>query len=107
MLVGTYNPYPTVLPPPGGDRDLAALNSLLASTAAAVPGASFANSEPSFNPSILLGGPETLDLPTVCAFTAMCPGGRFNPASPRADIHPTKLGYTVMAVNVLFDWALH
>jgi hypothetical protein len=27
----------------------------------------------------------------------MCPGGVFNPASPEADIHPTKAGCAAMA----------
>jgi hypothetical protein len=27
----------------------------------------------------------------------MCPGGVFNPASPNADIQPTKAGYAAMA----------
>jgi lysophospholipase L1-like esterase len=104
VLIGLYNPYPTVLPPPGGDKTTAALNAVLASVAASVPGASFANPEPPFNPTVLTGTPESGDLPTICAFTAMCPGGTFNPASPNADIHPTKLGYAVMAgvVGVTF-----
>jgi lysophospholipase L1-like esterase len=97
VLIGLYNPYPTVLPAPGGDQTTAALNTALAGVAAAVPGTSFANPEPPFNPSIVTGLPEATDLPTICAFTAMCPGGTFNPASPNADIHPTKLGYGVMA----------
>jgi lysophospholipase L1-like esterase len=97
VLLGLYNPYPTVLPAPGGDKTTAALNAALQSVAAAVPGTSFANPELAFNPSILVGAPETADLPTICAFTAMCPGGTFNPTSPNADIHPTTLGYGVMA----------
>jgi lysophospholipase L1-like esterase len=104
VLIGLYNPYPTVLPAPGGDRTTAALNTALASVAAAVPGTSFANPEPPFNPSIVIGAPETVDLPTICAFTAMCPGGTFNPTSPNADIHPTTLGYAVMAGVVEVDF---
>jgi lysophospholipase L1-like esterase len=107
VLIGLYNPYPTVLPAPGGDATTAALNAALASVAAAVPGASFANPEPLFNTSIVTHGPETTDLPTICAFTAMCPGGTFNPASPNADIHPTKLGYGVMAGVVGADFLAH
>ena len=107
VLIGLYNPYPTVLPAPGGDKTTAALNAALASVAAAVPGASFANPEPPFNPSILAGAPETVDLPTICAFTAMCPGGTFNPTSPLADIHPTTLGYGVMAGVVGVDFFTH
>jgi len=92
VLIGVYNPFPTVLPSPGGDKSTAGLNAALASIASEVPGVSFANPEPLFNPSIITGGPESEDIPTICAFTGMCPGGTFNPASPKADIHPTKLG---------------
>jgi lysophospholipase L1-like esterase len=107
VLIGLYNPYPTVLPAPGGDKTTAALNAALASVAAAVPGASFANPEPPFNPSILTGGAETIDLPTICSFTAMCPGGTFNPTSPNADIHPTNLGYGVIAGVLGVDFFTH
>jgi lysophospholipase L1-like esterase len=107
VLLGLYNPYPTVLPAPGGDETTAALNEALSSVAAAVPGTSFANPEPEFNPSVLLGGSETADLPTICSFTAMCPGGTFNPASPEADIHPTKVGYGVMAGVLGADFFSH
>ncbi len=107
VLIGLYNPYPTVLPAPGGDKTTAALNTALASVAAEVPGTSFANPEPAFNPSILTGAPETTDLTTICAFTAMCPGGTFNPTSPNADIHPTTLGYGVLAGVVGVDFLTH
>jgi lysophospholipase L1-like esterase len=107
VLLGLYNPYPTVLPPPGGDTTTAALNTALAGVAAAVPETSFANPEPAFNPSSVTGAPETTDLPTICAFTAMCPGGTFNPTSPNADIHPTTLGYGVMAGVLGLDFITH
>jgi lysophospholipase L1-like esterase len=107
VLIGLYNPYPTVLPAPGGDATTAALNNALAGVAAAIPGASFANPEPPFNTSIVTHLPESTDLATICAFTAMCPGGTFNPTSPNADIHPTKLGYGVMAGVVGIDFATH
>ncbi len=107
VLIGAYNPFPTILPPPGGDNTLKQLNSALRGVAESVPGASFADSEPSFNPSGFYGGAEAGDIPTVCAFTAMCPGGKFNPASPEADIHPTDLGYGVMAFDVAFDFYTH
>jgi lysophospholipase L1-like esterase len=107
VLIGLYNPYPTVLPAPGGDKTTAALNTALAGVAASVPGASFANPEPPFNTSIVTGLPETTDLPTICAFTAMCPGGTFNPTSPNADIHPTTLGYAVMAGVLGLDFYTH
>lgn len=107
VLIGLYNPYPTVLPAPGGDKTTAALNGILAQIAGDVPNTSFANPEPAFNPSILIGGPETIDLPTICTFTAMCPGGTFNPTSPNADIHPTTLGYGVMATTLAADFFTH
>lgn len=53
------------------------------------------------------GGPEAADIPTVCAFTAMCPGGEFNPASPNADIHPTRAGYAAMAGVVGVTYLSH
>jgi lysophospholipase L1-like esterase len=105
VLIGAYNPFPTVVP--GGDKVQAALNSLLEGVAAKVPNASFANTLPVFNPSLITGGPETQDIPTICAFTAMCPGGKFNPASPEADIHPTNLGYAVMAGVVGASFLTH
>jgi lysophospholipase L1-like esterase len=107
VLLGLYNPYPTVLPAPGGDTTTAALNAALSSVALAVPNTSFANPEPAFNTSIVTHAPETTDLPTICAFTAMCPGGTFNPTSPNADIHPTTLGYGVMASILGVDFFTH
>jgi lysophospholipase L1-like esterase len=105
VVLGYPNVYPAVLP--GGDKTTAAFNGALASAAASVSGTSFANPEPLFNPSTIFGGPETGDIPTICAFTGMCPGGTFNPASPEADIHPTKLGYAVLAGVVGFSFLTH
>jgi lysophospholipase L1-like esterase len=97
VFVSQYNPYPAVLQPEGtGDGTVEALNSALKATAANF-GVAFANTARAINFSGTHGGPESKDIRTVCAFTAMCPGGTFNPASPEADIHPTKLGYAVMA----------
>jgi lysophospholipase L1-like esterase len=107
VVIGNYNPYPTILPSPGGDKTVAALNEVLAGVTAKVPGASFTSVEPAFNPSLITGGPETQDLAAICAFTAMCPGGTFNPTSPEADIHPTKLGYQVMAGFETADFLTH
>jgi lysophospholipase L1-like esterase len=107
IFVGAYNPYPTVLPPPGGDATDTALGSALESVVATVPGASYTNNIKVFNPAGTHGRPESGDIPTICAYTAMCPGGTFNPASPEADIHPTKLGYLVMGLNVFVDWLFH
>jgi lysophospholipase L1-like esterase len=107
VLIGLYNPYPTVLPAPGGDATTAALNTALGNVAAAIPNTSFANPEPAFNTSIITGAPESSDLLTICTFTAMCPGGTFNPTSPNADIHPTTLGYAVMAGVLGADFLTH
>lgn len=97
VFVSQYNPFPTVLKPEGtGDATVEALNGALKSVAAKF-GVSFANTARVINFSGTHGGPEAGDIPTVCTFTAMCPGGVFNPASPAADIHPTKAGYAAMA----------
>jgi lysophospholipase L1-like esterase len=97
IFVSQYNPYPTVLKPEGtGDATVEALNGALKGVAATY-GVGFANTARVINFSGTHGGPEAGDIPTVCAFTAMCPGGSFNPASPSADIHPTKAGYAAMA----------
>jgi len=106
VMVGLYNAFPLV-PTEGADKLTVALDSAFEKAAQAVPGVSFANPMPLFNPSIFLGLPETFDLYTICAFTAMCPGGNYNPASPEADIHPTNLGYAVMAGVVAFDFLTH
>jgi hypothetical protein len=50
-----------------------------------------------------VGGPESGDIPSICALTGMCPGGTFNPGSPLADIHPTDKGY--QAIASLFESA--
>jgi lysophospholipase L1-like esterase len=97
VFVFQYNPYPTVLTPEGrGDATVEALNTAIKGVAAGF-GVKFANTARVINFSGTHGGPEAGDIPTVCAFTAMCPGGTFNPASPSADIHPTRLGYAAMA----------
>ena len=104
MTVGLYNPYPLALPPPGGDASSTAFNTLVANETKLVPGAVFASPLPRFNPATVTFGPESEDIPTICAYTAMCPGGVYNPASTEADIHPTTLGYAVMAevIDALF-----
>jgi lysophospholipase L1-like esterase len=106
ILVGIYDPYPLTLPAPGADKVLAQFDGALEGAAKAT-GASFANPEPEFNPSYVFGLPEKSDLKTICAFTAMCPGGTYNPTSELADIHPTNLGYEVMAGVVSFDYLTH
>jgi lysophospholipase L1-like esterase len=100
VLLGYPNTFPTVVP----DAAAAALNSALASAAASA-GASFANPLPLFNPSVITGGPESQDIPVICAFTGMCPGGTFNPLT--GDIHPSKLGYRVLAGVVALSFLTH
>jgi lysophospholipase L1-like esterase len=107
VLAGLYNPYPAVLPAPGGDYLLGQLNSAFAAVAAHIPGTSFANPEPYFNPAGTAGKAETGDVPVICELTAMCPGGTYSPASPQADIHPTKLGYAVYAGVVAASFFSH
>ena len=100
VFVSQYNPYPTVLQPEGtGDATLEALNGTL-KVVARSHGVRFASTARAINFSGTHGGPEAGDVRTVCAFTAMCPGGQFDPSSPDADIHPTALGYSVMAAIV-------
>jgi lysophospholipase L1-like esterase len=106
IMVGIYDPYPLTLPAPGADKVLAEFDGAL-ETAAKATGASFVDPEPEFNPSYVFGLPEKTDLTTICTFTAMCPGGTYSPASEQADIHPTNLGYEVMAGLVSFDYLTH
>ena len=94
VVLGLYNPYPTVLP--GGDAVTKMLNATLESVVTGL-GARFADPLPVFNPASVSGGPETEDLASICLLTNMCPGGIFNPASPLADIHPTDAGYEALA----------
>ena len=93
VILGLYNPYPATLP--GGDGLTASLNTALASVAAGA-GAAFADPLPVFNPASRTGASETTDIPVICKFTGMCPGGTYNPTSPQADIHPTDLGYAAL-----------
>jgi len=106
VLVGLYNPYPD-FPAEGSNRITIGLDKALEAAASKVPGTSFANPLPLFNPSTVFGGSEAKDDTTICAFTAMCPGGSFNPTSPEADIHPTKLGYQVMAGVTAISFLTH
>jgi lysophospholipase L1-like esterase len=105
VLLGLYNAYPAVLQPEGiGDRLIVGFNAAQASVAAKVHKVSFANPEPLFNPSLITGRPEVSDVRTICAFTAMCPGGTFNVGG---DDHPSKLGYGVLAGVVGFAFITH
>jgi lysophospholipase L1-like esterase len=110
ILVGLYNPDPVVLPAPGGDNFVAQFDRDLAATAASVANASFANPEPVFNPAGFAGSSpldEIGDLPTLCLFTSMCPGGLYDPLSADANPHPTMLGYEAMAALVATTFLTH
>jgi lysophospholipase L1-like esterase len=84
IVLGLYNPFGSSLA--GADQLTAALNETLSQVAAAA-GARFANPLPYFNP------PGRLEQPTICLLTNMC--------TPLVDIHPTDLGYAVLAGVVL------
>jgi lysophospholipase L1-like esterase len=80
IVLGLYNPFGEKLP--GGDALTAQLNEVMSKVAAAVD-ARFADPLPLFNP------PGKLEEPTICLLTNMC-------KTPE-DIHPTDLGYAVLA----------
>jgi lysophospholipase L1-like esterase len=80
IVLGLYNPFGEKLA--GGNTLTAELNEVMGKVAAAV-GARFANPLPVFNP------PGKLEEPTICLLTNMC--------TPLEDIHPTDLGYAVLA----------
>jgi lysophospholipase L1-like esterase len=89
IVLGLYNPFGATIA--GGDQLTAALNETLATVAAGV-GAGFANPLPIFNP------PGALEAPTICLLTNMC--------TPLVDIHPTDLGYAVLAGLILHQYVL-
>jgi lysophospholipase L1-like esterase len=80
IVLGLYNPFGEKLT--GGDALTAELNETMSETASTV-GARFADPLPFFNP------PGALEEPTICLLTNMC--------TPLEDIHPTTLGYAVLA----------
>jgi len=80
IVLGLYNPFGEKLP--GGNALTAQLNEVMQKVAEAV-GARFADPLPVFNP------PGALEEPTICLLTNMC-------KTPE-DIHPTDLGYGVLA----------
>ncbi|MGA7704933.1 MAG: SGNH/GDSL hydrolase family protein [Solirubrobacteraceae bacterium] len=80
IVLGLYNPFGEKLP--GGNALTAQLNEVMEKVASAV-GARFADPLPIFNP------PGALEEPTICLLTNMC-------KTPE-DIHPTDLGYGVLA----------
>lgn len=84
IVLGLYNPFGSTLE--GGGALTADLNEVMATDAAAV-NARFADPLPLFNP------PGALEGPTICLLTNMC--------AERPDIHPTDLGYKVLAGVIL------
>jgi lysophospholipase L1-like esterase len=80
ILLGLYNPFGANIA--GGDALTAQLNETEATVASGF-GARFANPQPLFNP------PGKLEQPTLCLLTNIC--------TPLVDIHPTTLGYAVLA----------
>jgi lysophospholipase L1-like esterase len=96
VVMGLYNPYPTLINVAGstGDGVIAGLNAKLKAVAES-HGAHFVNPLPVINPSGTAGGPESGDIATVCALTLMCPGGTYNPST--GDIHPSDKGYAALA----------
>jgi lysophospholipase L1-like esterase len=89
IVLGLYNPFGEKLA--GGDALTAALNEVEAGVAADF-GARFADPLPVFNP------PGALEAPTICLLTNMC--------TPLVDIHPTTLGYAVLAGLILHQYVL-
>lgn len=88
IVLGLYNPFGSTLA--GADQLTAQLNAVMAKVAAAA-GARFADPLPLFNP------PGALEQPTICLLTNMC--------TPLVDIHPTDLGYTVLAGTILAQYS--
>jgi lysophospholipase L1-like esterase len=84
VVLGLYNPFGASIA--GGDELTAALNEVMRQVASAAA-ARFADPLPVFNP------PGALEGPTICLLTNMC--------TPLTDIHPTDLGYQVLAGLIL------
>ena len=85
IVLGLYNPFGPSLA--GADELTAQLNTVMRQVASSV-GARFADPLPVFNP------PGPREQPTICLLTNMCPP----PTSTESpDIHPTDLGYAVLA----------
>lgn len=84
VVLGLYNPFGATLQ--GANQLTAQLNEVMDADAAAVQ-AGFADPLPLFNP----GGAQ--EGPTICLLTNMC--------AEKPDIHPTDLGYKVLAGVIL------
>lgn len=88
IVLGLYNPFGSTLA--GTDLLTAQLNGVMRNVAAGF-GARFADPLPLFNP------PGALEQPTICLLTNMC--------TPLVDIHPTDLGYAVLAGTILAHYS--
>jgi lysophospholipase L1-like esterase len=84
IVLGLYNPFGSTLE--GANQLTERLNEVISADAAAVQ-AGFADPLPLFNP----GGAQ--EGPTICLLTNMC--------TAKPDIHPTDLGYKVLAGVIL------
>jgi lysophospholipase L1-like esterase len=84
IVLGLYNPFGPKLA--GSDQLTAQLNEVMKQVALTV-NARFADPLPVFNP------PGPREQPTICLLTNFC--------TPLMDIHPTNLGYVVLAGLVL------
>jgi lysophospholipase L1-like esterase len=80
VVLGLYNPFGATIA--GGNELTAALNEVMRKVAATAD-ARFADPLAAFNP------PDAREQPTICLLTNMC--------TPLTDIHPTDLGYEVLA----------
>ena len=84
VVLGVYNPFGARIA--GGGELAAALNEVMRQVASSVS-ARFADPLPVFNPR------GALEAPAICLLTNMC--------TPLMDIHPTDLGYQVLAALIL------
>jgi lysophospholipase L1-like esterase len=91
VVLGLYNPFGEKKLPGSGELT-SKLNEVMAGVTATV-GARFADPLPIFDPS------GTLEEPTICLLTRMC-------EKEREDIHPTDLGYAVLAGLILHQYVL-
>ncbi len=89
IMLGLYNPFGSSIT--GGNQLTAELNEVMEHVASSI-GARFANPLPVFNP------PGAFEQPTICLLTNMC--------TPLVDIHPTDLGYAVLAGLILKQYLL-
>jgi lysophospholipase L1-like esterase len=88
IVLGLYNPFGSTVA--GADQLTAQLNAVMSKVAGGF-GARFADPLPLFNP------PGALEQPTICLLTNMC--------TPLVDIHPTDLGYAVLAGTILGQYS--